>query len=63
MQPVKRIEQRPLNYGQLKLLVTRLVCLQDLGRWVESRKLKRRFKLLIRQLEQGNHHATPTALL
>jgi hypothetical protein len=63
MQPVKRIEQRPLNYGQLKLLVTRLVCLQDLGRWAESLKLEHRFKLVIRQLEPDAHHATPASLL
>ena len=63
MQPVKRIEQRPLDYGQLKLLVTLLVYLQVPAQWVESRKLERRFKLVIRQLEPDALHATPASLL
>lgn len=63
MQPVRRTEQRPLDYGQLKLLVTLLVRLQDLGRLAESLKLEHRFKLVIRQLEPDAHHATPASLL
>jgi hypothetical protein len=39
-----------------------LVCLPDPERSGESRKREHRFKLVTCQLEQGNHHATPTPL-
>ena len=58
----KNIAWHRLGFALLKHLVTLSVCLPDPAQWVGSRKLERRFKLVIRQLEQGNHHATPTPL-
>jgi hypothetical protein len=51
-----------LGFALLKHLVTLSVCLPDPAQRVESRKLERRFKLVIRQLEPDAHHATPTPL-
>jgi hypothetical protein len=52
-----------LGFALLKHLVTLSVCLQVPAQWVESLKLERRFKLVIRQLEPDAHHATPASLL
>ncbi len=52
-----------LGFALLKHLGMPLVYLQVPAQWVESRKLERRFKLVIRQLEPDALHATPASLL
>ena len=52
-----------LGFALLRRLATPLVCLPDPERSGESLKLKRRFKLVIRQPEPDAHHATPPPLL
>jgi hypothetical protein len=51
-----------LGFALLKHLGMPLECLQVPAQWVESLKLERRFKLVIRQLESAAHHATTTPL-
>ena len=58
----KNIAWHRLGFALLKHLGMPLVCLPDPAQWVGSRKLERRFKLVIRQLEPDAHHATPTPL-
>jgi hypothetical protein len=51
-----------LGFALLKHLGMPLECLQVPAQWVESLKLERRFKLVIRQLESAAHHATTIPL-